>query len=438
MANDLDDPFAPPGGTILRPRPGLRRAAEPRADASRVPPTRLSQEAVTLSGSAGKDFVAGGKNPILSAAGPLIAIAARMQTLVTQADIAALRSQAMQEIRLFDDRLRAADVVPEDALVARYILCTFFDSAVLNTPWGAHSDWSGQSLLVTFHREKSGGEKFFQILERIAAQPARYVDLIELQYVCLTLGYEGMYRLEPRGEVRLAELQHELFRHIRGARQLRDEELSPQWRGVGDRRKRLFRYLPWWIIATSACAILTVAFAVYSLRLNAMAAPIKTALLQPAIPYEAPIARVSTLKELLQPQELAGQLTVEEFAEQTVVTLVGADFFRSGSTDVSSRYVDTLQAIAAALNQVPGAVTIVGHTDDVPIRSLQFADNFELSRERALAVANLLKPWMHEFGRVEWIGVGDTQPRYRPVNTAENRARNRRVEIVNASAERVQ
>jgi type VI secretion system protein ImpK len=89
--------------------------------------------------------------------------------------------------------------------------------------------------------------------------------------------------------------------------------------------------------------------------------------------------------------------------------------------------------VARALAQVPGKVVVVGHTDDQPVRSLQFADNFELSRERAVAVTRVLKTVLDKSRPVEWIGVGSAQPRYKPVDTAENRARNRRVEIIHVA-----
>jgi len=438
VADDFDDPFAPADGTIMRPRPGgaRRPAGEPRSDAAR-PAARSGQERPPNVGSAGNlavaDFIAGGRNPILQAAAPLIAIASRLQSTVANADVTALRAQAMQDIRQFDDRLRAASVAPEDALVARYVLCTFFDSSVLNTPWGAQSDWSGQSLLVVFHKEKSGGEKFFQILERISAQPGRYIDLIELQYVCLALGYEGMYRIDDRGQAKLAELQHSLNRIIRDARQLRDEELSINWRGVQDKRNPIFRYVPWWIVASIGLAILVIAFVIYTARLNSAAQPVMAALSQPGVKveYTAPVvSRANRLKQLLAPQESSGRLTVEDFGDKTVVTLISSNLFRSGSAQLNAQYNETLNAIAQALNQVPGKVLIVGHTDDQPVRSLQFADNFELSRERAVTVANLLKKTINNFGRVEWTGVGASQPRYQPPSTTENRARNRRVEII--------
>jgi len=436
MANDIDDPFAPSEGTVLRPRPGgARKQGETRPDAGRAPaPRRGAENNLSAGGDLNLgDFLAAGRNPILRAATPLLSIASRLQSAVAQADVAALRHQAMQEVRAFDDRLRAAGMAPDDALVARYLLCTFFDSAVLNTPWGAQSDWSGQSLLVVFHKEKSGGEKFFQILERVSAQPARYIDVIELQYVCLMLGYEGMYRIDERGQTRLAELQHGLFRIIRDARQLRDEELSANWHGVEEKRNPIFRYLPWWIVGCAGLAVIVVAFVIYNSKLNSAAAPVKAALSRPSVQveYSTPAPeRANRLKDLLAPQEQSGQLTVEDFGDKTVVTLIASDLFRSGRANVNAEYDGTLQAVAAALNQVPGKVVIVGHTDDQPVRSLQFADNFELSRERAVAVAAVLRATLQNFGRVEWVGVGSSQPRYQPVNTSENRARNRRVEIV--------
>jgi type VI secretion system protein ImpK len=379
------------------------------------------------------DFLVGARNPIVQAAAPLLTLGARLSTAVQQANIATLRQQAVQEVRAFEERLRTAGVPSEDAVVARYVLCTFVDAAVLNTPWGAQGDWAGQSLLVLFHKEVSGGEKFFDIIERLRGNPARYIDLIELAYVCLALGYEGKYRHDPRGQGQLAQLQRDLYRLLREQRQLRDQGLSPHWQGVEDRRNPIVRYVPWWIIAAVGLAILTGTFVVLHAKLAAQAEPIKTALAGSAVavdyPAPAPV-RANRLKQLLAPEESAGRLTVEDFGGKTVVTLTAPELFRSGSARVNPDLYQTLRAVALALNQVPGRVVIVGHTDDQPVHSMRFADNFDLSRERAVAVADLLKPVLTTAGRAEWQGAGSTQPRYKPVNTAENRARNRRVEII--------
>jgi type VI secretion system protein ImpK len=159
-----------------------------------------------------------GINPLVQAAIPLLMLAGRLRGQVAQADVEALRRQTMQEVRSFEERARQAGIAAEDTMAARYALCTAIDEAVLNTPWGSQSGWSSQSLLVTFHREAFGGEKFFQILERVNTEPQRYQSLLELLYLCLALGFEGKYRLDDRGQSQLADIRLDLFRRIQSMR----------------------------------------------------------------------------------------------------------------------------------------------------------------------------------------------------------------------------
>ena len=93
-------------------------------------------------------------------------------------------------------------------------------------------------------------------------------------------------------------------------------------------------------------------------------------------------------------------------------------------------HYQTLQHLANALNQVPGRILVEGHTDDQPVRSLRYHDNFELSRERALSVVKVLQLGLDNDARMSWTGVGPTRPLYTPPSDPENRARNRRVEII--------
>lgn len=448
--NNSDDPFALPEGTILRPRPGAgRRTAAQPSPRPAVPGTSAQGSVFAGAGHADldpgtalagvgaslADFIAETDNPILQSAAALLLLVARLGA-IQQASATTLRQQAVHEIRACEDRLRVAAVPREDALVARYVLCTFVDTAVLNTPWGAQGDWASQSLLVLFHKEVSGGAKFFEILERVRTDPPRYAALIELLYVCLALGYEGKYRHDPQGAAKLSQLQRELFELIRARRPVQGEDLSPHWKGVEDRRNPVMRYVPWWVIAAGSAAVLTIAFVVFHTRLGIQMEPIKAALATPVVRVNYPAVtspRASRLKELLAPQEAAGRLKVEEFADKTVITLIAPTLFRSGSAGINSEFSPTLLEVGRALEQVPGRVVIVGHTDDQPVRSLQYADNFDLSRARAVAVAQILKPTLTNFGRVTWQGVGSTEPRY-PMDTQENRARNRRVEIIHMPA----
>ncbi|KPX98631.1 Type IV/VI secretion system protein [Pseudomonas amygdali pv. mori] len=84
-------------------------------------------------------------------------------------DIALLNVQLSDQIKLFEAEGRRNAIENDQLLAARYVLCTVVDEAVLNTPWGSKSDWSKISLLSRFHKETFGGEKFFQLLEKLSA-----------------------------------------------------------------------------------------------------------------------------------------------------------------------------------------------------------------------------------------------------------------------------
>ena len=112
-----------------------------------------------------------------------------------------------------------------------------------------------------------------------------------------------------------------------------------------------------------------------------------------------------------------------------MVRLGAADMFASGGVDVSASELPVLHAITAALNQVAGRVIVVGHTDDQPIHSLKFKDNFELSAARARSVLEILSQGLDNPARLESSGAGSSQPIALPPNLPANRTRNRRVEI---------
>jgi type VI secretion system protein ImpK len=427
-----DDPFKPSDATILRPRPGGRRG-DLGTQIRSTPPAAAPAEPISQSR---QEHIGAGLNPLAQAATPLLLLSGQVRGTLAAPDVPALRRHALDEIRLFEERARASGVTKDVILAARYVLCTALDEAVLSTPWGnAHGDWAQQSLLVTLHRETWGGEKFFDMLDRISQDPDRHIDLMELQYLCLATGFAGKYRVADRGHDDLADVRHALYRKIREQRGAAPPELSLRWRGLEDRRNPLIRYVPWWVVAAAALAILAIAFVIYYAALGSATSPVQAELAKVGLedftrPRPAPPKRGPTLKELLAPEEQRGALSVEEDGGITRVTVLGSNLFASGSATVNADYNDTLRRVADALRQVPGRVLVVGHTDDQPIQSFRYHDNFALSRERAVSVAKILQSGIDNPARVEWNGVGSSEPRYRPESEPANRARNRRVEIV--------
>jgi chemotaxis protein MotB len=113
-----------------------------------------------------------------------------------------------------------------------------------------------------------------------------------------------------------------------------------------------------------------------------------------------------------------------------IVSLPEEAAFPIGSADVSEDARALIARIAATVSPTPNAIRIEGHTDDVPIRTPRFGSNWELSTARASAVVEFL---VREAGvapdRLSAAGYGEFHPRVAN-DTPENRARNRRIDIV--------
>jgi type VI secretion system protein ImpK len=430
----IDDPFRPADATVLRPRPGAGRPG-----AGAVPPLPRWQSpgapapAEPLPASV-HESLGTGLNPLVRAASNVLLLAGRLRGTLSAPDVAGLRRHALDEIYKFEERARSAGAANETVLAARYALCATLDEAVLSTPWGAQTEWAQQTMLVQLHREAWGGEKFYAMLERISQDPERHIELMELQYLCLVVGFTGKYHVEARGHARLAEVRQALYRRIREHHGAAPSELSLRWRGLEDRRNRLIRYVPWWIVGVAALVIAATAYAVYASRLGGAAAPVQTSLARVGLDSfnapSKPSPAGATLKQLLAPEESRRTVSVEDQQGRTLITLLVPNLFPSGSATLNPDVVPVVRRVAQAIDKVPGRVLVVGHTDDQPVRSLKYRDNFDLSRDRAVSVARVLQPAIANPARVEWTGVGSSQPRFRPESDPDNRARNRRVEIV--------
>ncbi|MEP7280809.1 MAG: DotU family type VI secretion system protein [Rubrivivax sp.] len=376
-----------------------------------------------------------GLNPIVQAAAPLLALAPRLRAMVRHPSPAGLRAALVEAVHRFEAGVRAAGVPNEQVVAARYVLCTFIDESASGTPWGGSGAWSTHSLLVAFHNESWGGEKVFQLLSRLAQNPEQHRHLLELVYVVLALGFEGRYKVVDNGRAQLDQLRQRLAAAVRPAAV--PAELSTQWQGVVPPSRRLRDGVPIWVVATIIAALLALVFFVLRLTLAAQtdttftalqglgsAAPVAAAAPPPPVPAAPPPPRLAAL---LAAEIQAKQVVVRDDADRSVVTLPGDGMFGAGSADVRADELPLLARVGAALAKVPGTVLISGHTDSVPIRSLRYPSNWHLSKDRALAVRDVLARGVPP-ARLTAEGRADTEP-VDDNGSAQGRARNRRVEI---------
>jgi chemotaxis protein MotB len=125
-----------------------------------------------------------------------------------------------------------------------------------------------------------------------------------------------------------------------------------------------------------------------------------------------------------------GRLEISADARGLVLSLPVAATFATGRAEVHPDARALVARIGASVKPLSNALRIEGHTDDVPIRTARYESNWELSTARASAVvAYLIGAAQLEADRLSAAGYAEFHPRV-PNDSAANRARNRRVDIV--------
>jgi len=168
-----------------------------------------------------------GLNPLADAAAYLFSALGKLKQLKTYRQLNKLHKELIHEISSFQENIKNHGYNAEYVIVCRYILCATFDDIIQNTIWGGQGQWDSYSLLVAFNQDAQHQDKFFTITERAIKEPASYIDLMELIYICLSLGYKGHYRVTEHGHHQLEQITNNLYKHIRAYRGSFHKALSP-------------------------------------------------------------------------------------------------------------------------------------------------------------------------------------------------------------------
>lgn len=400
-----------------------------------VPPA-TSQKAEFSQENVAADLpeIISGSNPLVTSANPILNLVPQLRLTAQHPNPATLRDYLIEEIKTFELRAKQAGVNNETIIGARYCLCTVLDETAAQTPWGGSGSWSHHSLLVTFHNETSGGEKFFQLLSKLAQNPQQHKELLELMYYCLAMGFEGRFRVIDNGRAELEALKQRLLHILDSTNGELEKALSCHWKGEEARKKKDAMYLPVWAVACMAGIICTFIYIWVAFGLAKSSDDLFAAINSLRVPHvvieaaDPPKPAPPRLTKFLENEIREGLVSVRDEADRSIVTLLGDGLFESASATLRDRYIPVISRISDAINMVPGNVQVAGYTDNISIRTLQFPSNWHLSQARADSVKTMLVSRLSSGSRVTAIGRGAEDP-IAANDTPSNRAKNRRVEI---------
>lgn len=374
------------------------------------------------------------ENLILKEADVLLNVISGMRTAKKNENIEKLRDYLISEVQKFEVNCTSHNIEYEKIIGARYCLCSALDEAIMSTSWGQEAVWNQKGLLVTFHNETWGGEKFFELLSRLCKNALKNIDLIEVQTYCLLLGFQGRYHVIENGLGQLDTLKKRLISIIYSIRGKYQANLFDNKCTLYKKPKK--NNPPLSIFTAIGLAVVSAAiiYMIYNKALNNITVPVLNEILTLQLPHlkirnEDYVNKLSLIEKALANEINKNVVTVIRDGNKEIIRLNGDGFFDTGKSQLRKEYVKAINDLADNIADLSGEIIIVGHTDNVPIHNKNYASNFELSLARAKTVEDIFIHRLIRTERIKIIGAGDSQP-IATNDTAENRALNRRVEIV--------
>ncbi len=145
---------------------------------------------------------------------------------------------------------------------------------------------------------------------------------------------------------------------------------------------------------------------------------------------ENTITDAHKLLKTLEPEITQGLIAIKTQGNRILLRINEKGSFPSGSSIVKQSFIPVLNKIRKSLIDIQGRIIVAGHTDNIPIKTVRFRSNWELSSSRAVTVVHeLLELNTIPQDRFVIEGHGDSHPLVKN-DTAKNRALNRRVELI--------
>lgn len=224
----------------------------------------------------------GGLNPLVAAAAPLLSVATHLRALTRHPSLETLQERLGARVHAFEADLAATDVDADTADAACFALCALIDEAAASASWG--ESWSQNGMAAQVYGVAADPDRVFSLIEDHLGAPDAHRDLLELLYLCLSLGYEGRHRGTEAGPETLAVLRARLHSAIRRPRS--DRALAPASHGASPTPAPQGRAAPLW--AAAIAALLALGIHQMFSRPATVAVPMASVAPAPQAPVVAP------------------------------------------------------------------------------------------------------------------------------------------------------
>ena len=195
-------------------------------------------------------------------------------------DAAVLRDRTRRVLRKAEDDITRAGFDAADRRLASFAVVAFLDETIQASTWSEREKWLAQPLQLQLFERYDAGEEFFVRLEELRqprrpspdddfAPPKQRLQVIEVYYLCLALGFRGRYQLREREEVQ--HLIEAVYADLMSSPELRLGSLSPHGYPQGQVAAAVRSRIPAWAVLAAALVLLVTIYAGMRIHISSRA-----------------------------------------------------------------------------------------------------------------------------------------------------------------------
>jgi type VI secretion system protein ImpK len=208
---------------------------------------------------------------------PALLLGVRLRWQENSGDQEAMRRRMQEMLDRIEDRLRDAGLAQSDVADVAFALVAFLDESIICSEWEHRSEWRSSPLQFDRFGRDDAGEEFFTRLTALRAERSVRADVLQIYFLCLTLGFKGKYALQSDHEWK--SLRAQVGAQLRRLDGRERSPLAPHGR-AGEELAAVVKEVPLWVFVVAGVAV---GFALY-LTFTALIASTLGALQQLLLP----------------------------------------------------------------------------------------------------------------------------------------------------------
>lgn len=180
-----------------------------------------------------------------------------------------LKSRVGSMFERFESNARRNGIDNEKVRLAVFALVAFLDETIISSDWAEKDKWLEEPMQIKLFDTFNAGEEFFTHMSNLRQKTSINKDILEIYYLCLSLGFKGKYQLQSPENIRRIVDDLNLELHPEAYHSM--ESLSPNGKPKGSIVQTVKTGLPLWVYPLGALAILVIIYVILSFSISGKA-----------------------------------------------------------------------------------------------------------------------------------------------------------------------